>query len=235
MKSHEAAESRIRSVYRRRRDNPELLRLESYLNAGNLFLFQQRERQVLRLLESNYGFDLGAVKILDVGCGTGYWIRDFIKWGVRPENLCGIDMLEDSVAEARQRCPETVRIECGSAAQMPFTDGSFDLALQSVVFTSILDSDLKRQIASEMLRVIRVGGLVLWYDFTVNNPSNPDVAGVKKREIHALFPGCQIELERVTLAPPIARMLAPISWMACHLLDRIPFLCTHYLGAIRKQ
>ncbi|MCS6927818.1 MAG: SAM-dependent methyltransferase, partial [Candidatus Binatia bacterium] len=63
---------------------------------------------------------------------------------------------------------------------------------------------------------------------------NPDVRGVKKQEIHRLFPGCQIQLSRLTLAPPLVRWLAPYSWLACYLLSRIPWLCTHYLGVIRK-
>jgi hypothetical protein len=60
------------------------------------------------------------------------------------------------------------------------------------------------------------------------------VRGVKKREIHRLFPGCRIELRRITLAPPLVRVLAPYSWLSCYLLERIPWLCTHYLGVIRK-
>jgi len=85
-----------------------------------------------------------------------------------------------------------------------------------------------------MLRVLKPDGLIVWYDFHVNNPKNRDVRGVKKQEIRELFPACQIELRRATLAPPIARTLASYSWLLCYLLERIPLLCTHYLGAIRK-
>ena len=31
-------------------------------------------------------------------------------------------------------------------------------------------------------------------------------------EIRALFPGRRIELRRVTLAPPLARLVVPVSW-----------------------
>ena len=34
--------------------------------------------------------------------------------------------------------------------------------------------------------------------------------------------------------PPLARVLAPYSYLACYLLEKFPLLCTHYLGAIRK-
>jgi hypothetical protein len=38
---------------------------------------------------------------------------------------------------------------------------------------------------------------------------------VKKREIHRLFPRCHIQLRRITLAPPLVRLLAPYTWLAC--------------------
>jgi hypothetical protein len=34
-----------------------------------------------------------------------------------------------------------------------------------------------------MVRVLKPEGLILWYYYHVNNPSNPDVRGVKCREI----------------------------------------------------
>jgi hypothetical protein len=57
---------------------------------------------------------------------------------------------------------------------------------------------------------------------------------VKRQEVVQLFPGCRIELQRLTLAPPLARLLAPYSWFACYVLEKVPWLCTHYLGVIWK-
>src|SRR5262249_33206610 len=106
---------------------------------------------------------------------------------------------------------------------------------QSTVFTSILDPELKLRVAAEMIRVANPNGCILWYDYHVNNPRNNDVRGVKRREITQLFPGCQIDLRRITLLPPLARCLAPYSYLACYLLEKLPPLCTHYLGVIRKK
>ena len=125
-------------------------------------------------------------------------------------------------------------IRCGNASQLALPDAAFDLVFQSTVFTSILDGRTKQQIAGEMLRVVRSDGLIVWYDYHVNNPSNPDVRAVKKREIHELFPRCYIELHRTTLAPPLGRWIAPRSWLLACFLENIPFLCTHYIGIIRK-
>jgi hypothetical protein len=58
---------------------------------------------------------------------------------------------------------------------------------------------------------------------------------VSKREIRMLFPACRIDLRRVTLAPPLARLLAPRSWLLTYLLSCSRVLCTHYLGAITRR
>ncbi len=98
-------------------------------------------------------WDLG--RYSKCGCGAGYWLRELVKWGARPENLTGNDLLADRVAVARRLCAPAVKLECASAAQLPFSDATFDLVLQSTVFTSILDADLKRRVAAEMLRVLK--------------------------------------------------------------------------------
>ncbi len=93
---------------------------------------------------------------------------------------------------------------------------------------------MKKRISQEMVRVSKTDGIILWYDFHMNNPKNPDVKGVKKREIYELFPECQIKLKRITLAPPIARIIAPHSTILCHLFEKLGFLNTHYIGVIKK-
>jgi ubiquinone/menaquinone biosynthesis C-methylase UbiE len=229
--SLQTEEARIRAAYARRHGDEVLY---SWFSPGNLFMAQERERQMLTLLKRHGFGTLKTTEILEVGCGDGYWLREFIKWGARPENIIGIDLLPGLVAEAKRLCPSAVQIRCDSAAKLAFPDAAFDLVLQSTVFTSILDSDMKQRVASEMIRVVKKDGLIVWYDYHVNNPWNPDVRGVKRREIDRLFPGCRIKLQRTTLAPPLVRLLAPYSWMVSYLLAKCPFLCTHYLGLIQK-
>jgi SAM-dependent methyltransferase len=225
-------EARIRTAYaKRQRDDIRY----SWFSPGHLFIMQEREHRLLTILR-HHGFTLlETYKILEIGCGTGYWLREFIKWGARPENITGVDLLSDRVTEAKTLCPEAVQVQCGSAAALAFPGATFDLVLQSTVFSSVLDSSMQQQMASEMLRVVKHDGLILWYDYHVNNPWNADVRGVKRRAIHRLFPGCSIQLQRLTLAPPLVRLLAPYSWLACYLLGKVPWLCTHYLGVIRKN
>ncbi len=225
----QAEEQRIRDAYARRSD-----RCYAESAAGR-FQIQERERQALRLLDRHGFMPLSGKRILEVGSGSGHWLRDLVAWGADPENVFGVELLPATAARSRRLCAPGVTIACGSAADLDFETESFDLVLQSTMFTSILDPEMRQRIAEEMQRVVRPGGLILWNDFFLRNPRNRDVRPVGKREIHQLFPGCDIELNRVGLAPPLARALAPRSYLACYLLARIRPICTHYLGAFRKR
>lgn len=224
-------ESRIREAYARRRPNPRY----SWFNPGHLFMAQEEERRILGLLSKRGYTALDKLHILEIGCGTGHWLREFIKWGMSPANIVGVDLLSGHIARAKELCPESVQFECGNAAKLNFPDSTFDIVFQATVFTSIMDAELKKQVASEMVRVVKNGGLIVWYDYFLNNPSNRDVRGVRKSEIKQLFEGCEIDLQRMTLAPPIVRRVAPHSWLLCHLLQKVPWLCAFYLGAIQKN
>jgi ubiquinone/menaquinone biosynthesis C-methylase UbiE len=195
---------------------------------------QERERHTLVLLRRYRCIPLTEKTILDVGCGSGAWLQQFIRWGARAENVAGIDLRADPLARARQALPASVRLELGNGAALPFESGMFDIVLQSTMFTSVLDPEIRRQTASEMLRVLKPDGLILWYDFLVNNPANPDVRGVRKREIRTLFSGCRLDLRRVTLVPPVLRWIAPRSWFLTYVLSHVRPFCTHYLGVITK-
>ena len=230
--SSQIEEARIRAAYAKRQKDDARY---SYFSMGHLFMMQEREQCLLTVFKRNDLAPLHTKKILEVGCGTGYWLREFIKWGARPENITGIDLLANRVAEARYLCPEAVRVMYGNAAELAFPDATFDLVVQSTVFTSVLDARMKQQMASEMLRVVKDDGFILWYDYHVNNPWNPDVRGIKRQEISQLFPGCRIKLQRLTLVPPLVRLLAPYSWLACYILGKIPWLRTHYFGLISKE
>ncbi|MDY6987479.1 MAG: class I SAM-dependent methyltransferase [Thermodesulfobacteriota bacterium] len=224
-------EERIKLAYSRRRGDATIY---SFFNPAQLFMAQELEREVIRLLLRHGVNRLADRKILEVGCGTGWPLRKAITWGARPENVCGIDILADAIEEARRLSPH-MDLRCGNAETLPFEDGSFDVVIQFTMFTSILDSVMKRSVAKEMVRVLKSDGLILWYDYFISKPTNADVKGIGRSEVIRLFSDCSFDFSRVTLAPPIARAIAPYSFLLCYLLDKIPWLRTHYLVVIRKR
>ena len=104
----------------------------------------------------------------------------------------------------------------------------------STVFSSLLDDHFQQRLADAMWRWVKPGGAVLWYDFTVDNPRNPDVRGVPLREVRALFPQAAIAARRVTLAPPLARAVCRVHPGLYTLCNVLPPLRTHLLGWLGK-
>lgn len=224
---------RIKKTYARRKEEISPDRY-SYFSPSHLFIVQSRERAVLKTLKSKGFSDLKDKRILDIGCGDGTILRNFIQYGASPENCFGIDLLPDRIQQASRLSPN-LHFTCGDASSLPFKDASFDIVLQYTVFTSILDKDMKKNIADEMKRVLKHKGIIVWYDFFVNNPRNPNVKGVKQQEVRSLFKGYDIQIYFLTLAPPLVRLLSPVSLTLCHILEKLPILCTHHLIIIRKM
>lgn len=171
---------------------------------------------------------------LDVGCGRGSWLVDFVQWGVDPRRVAGIDIVPGRVTDARRSLPDA-DIQVGDASRMPWADGTFDVVSQFGAFTSVLDSSMRRRMAAEMLRVLKPQGIILWYDFAFNNPRNPNVRGIKIQDIRDLFAGCDVTTRKIMLAPPLARAVVPVSWIFAQMLEKLPFLRTHLIGTIRKR
>ena len=115
----ESEEARIQAVYARRQGDAALY---SYFNPGHLLMLQQRQRTLLTMLSRDDCTRLDSKKILEIGCGKGYWLREFINWGARPQNITGIDLMEEHVSEARRLCPTGVKVQYGNAAKLDFPD-----------------------------------------------------------------------------------------------------------------
>jgi ubiquinone/menaquinone biosynthesis C-methylase UbiE len=233
MSSGEVETLRIRSAYARRNYTVPKDRY-SLFKEENLLAHQEVQRELIRLLRHFERTDLERAKILDVGCGAGFWLRQLIQWGARPGNLFGIDLLEERITEGKKLCPSALTLKCQDASRLDFEDCTFDLVLQFTVFTSVLDSMMKSDLAKEMKRVLRPGGCIVWYDYFVSNPRNPDVRGVNRKEIKQLFSGLSVHLRRITLAPPLGRAVGSRSPTLYRLLSICKPLCTHYLGFFQK-
>lgn len=239
---HESEARRIREVYARRAREIPADRY-SPTNLANRFFIEQRVRRAIGVLQARNMLPIAGRKVLEVGCGARGWLRELEDWGAARSDLHGIDLDAERVFACRQLLGAVTAedgtilsrgadIQRGDACELPWADGSFDIVIQSTVMTSILDERVRRRVASEMLRALRPDGVILWYDFAFNNPRNPNVRGIGRREIAALFPRCELRLERVTLAPPLARAVVPWSWLAATFLEGLRVLNSHLIGAI---
>ena len=225
---------RIKEVYQRRYQISVDYHIHSFFNLGNLYISQRRDWEIFKRLKQYGIFTLKDKKILDVGCGAGGDLINFIRYGAMPDNCFGIDLLPDRIERASSISPN-IDFRWANAERLPYEDKSFDIVLMFTVFTSIFDSEVKKNIAKETLSVLKSDGIIIYFDFCFNNPKNKDVKGIKKREIYNLFDSCDLYLKRITLAPPLSRIMAPYSYLTCHVLEKLRVFNTHYLGLIRRS
>jgi SAM-dependent methyltransferase len=234
--TYEANETKaVRVRYARRQGDS---RRYSLLTPAVLLAFQEKQRAMADLFIKIGWRDLSSVRLLEVGCGTGANLLDLLRFGFKAEHLQGIELLPASAEQARSVLPASVRITVGDAADPAgalIHTGSLDVVYQSTVFSSLLDDAFQQRLADTMWRYVRPGGGVLWYDFTVNNPRNRGVRGVPVKRIRQLFPEGALRLQRITLAPPIARLVTRLNPKLYSVFNACAWLRTHVLAWIEKS
>lgn len=193
----------------------------------------ERARLAARLLHRAGAFPDVRTPCLEVGYGRLGWLGELVAWGVAERRLHGVELDAERAACAREVLP-AADLRVGDAAELPWPEASFGLVVASTVFTSVLDPAARRRMAAEIVRVLRPGGALLWYDLRVDNPSNRAVRGIGRRQLRELFAPLRGEIRSLTLAPPLARWVAPRSHLAAALLAALPFLRTHLLAALVK-
>lgn len=207
--------------------------LYSLSNPAYLFTIQQRQRDVMKLLKQEGMLPLADKDILELGCGAGGVLLELLAAGASPSRLHGTDLLATRINQARQLLPN-VALTCADGRQLPYPDNSFDILLQFTVFSSILSRSVCYTVAQEVRRVVRPGGLIVWYDFWLN-PKNKETWGIRPQQIRQFFPESDYSFQRITLAPPLARRVVPVSWTGALLLEKLRLFNSHYLVAIRPN
>jgi SAM-dependent methyltransferase len=108
----------------------------------------QAMQRALRLAQIPPG-----ARFLDVGCGTGRWLRRYQQIGFHP---AGLDVTPGMLRTARQQ-GTTAPLIAGEAYRLPFAGESFD-AVSDVTVVQHIPAALQPQALAEMLRVLKPGG-----------------------------------------------------------------------------
>jgi len=206
----------------------------SLLRADVWQTVQERQRAMLGLFARAGLDDLSALRLLELGCGSGGNLLELLRLGFAPERLTGLELLPERHAQARRLLPAATTLWLGDATDAPLAPASQHIVLQATVFSSLLDAAAQAQLAAAMWRWLRPGGGVLWYDFVYDNPRNPDVRGVPLARVRELFPEGRVSFERVTLAPPLARAACGLHPALYGVFNALPLLRTHVLAWVGK-
>ena len=177
---------------------------------------------------------VAGLRLAEVGCGDGGNLLQVLQLGFEPTQLTGLELLPERVQAARRRLPPGVELIEGDATQAALPPASQHLVLAYTVFSSLLDAHFRQRLAQAMWSWLQPGGAVVAYDFTWDNPRNPDVRGMPAAEWRRLFPEGRFSSRRLTLAPPLARRAAAVHPALARTLNLLPPLRTHLMAWIEK-
>ena len=183
--------------------------------------------------------DRAQARVLDVGCGTGSSLIQFLRLGFHPEKLAGVDSSAERIAQARAMFPN-VDFRCESAESLSFDDTIFDVVFESTLFMMLTSEEIARRIAGEMLRVTRSGGYLMLVDWRYAEPRSTDHRAMSSKRIASLFGVGHttdvVARERGALVPPLGRLLsrrAPSIYFAVQSL--LPFAVGQITTVLQKR
>lgn len=126
-------------------DSPQAVSQDQWLTTElGTYIFSRQERLILDLVAPSAGEAL-----LDVGCGTGNFLRLFQKAKCV---LTGIDSSSAALEHARDKLGPQCELAQGTAGDLPFSDNEFDVV---TLINSLQIQDNPQKVIAEAIRVSR--------------------------------------------------------------------------------
>jgi SAM-dependent methyltransferase len=220
---------RLTDIYRDYETRPGRRRGWAHENPGNAAI---RAALLGRLLPAVEGELRGSGNILDLGCGSGWWLELFRDRGVDPARLHGIDAIQDRIEEARERLPGS-DLRVGDIRRLPYGDESFGLVLIVSVLSDLPGEGDVETALREAVRVLTPGGLLLAYEPRAPNPFNRDVHRISARRFDRALGKGWVGTP-LTVLPPLSFRLGSGTSRLYPALARLRPLLTHRLVEYRK-
>ena len=160
-------------------------------------------------------------KILDIGCGVGDWCHLAAQYGAK--SVDGFDIQENMVDLAKQATShlDKVRIQVGDVGDMPYKDGSFDVAI-SLYVTCNLSSETFAKHFIELYRVLVPGGKAIlliptdWCSSKLYTKIGVDASSVEKKITQVLS-----RLPKYPTTAQVAEVLKDVNdiYVTCFAVD----------------
>jgi len=204
--------------------NPEVL--------FQVLAFQKSVVEALRELPTNRNW-----YILDIGCGSGGSLLQFLSFGFAPSCLYGIDIIPERIYEGKERFPN-IKFSCGDASQTNYNSNYFDIVMESTMFIQLTDDDLSQRIADEMLRVVKPLGYLMLIDWRYSYRHSEMKALSRKRIIKLFKVGTYTRIHCYkygALIPPIGRLMSSHLSLFYFFVQRLfPFLVGQVTVVLQK-
>ena len=155
-----------------------------YLGLGepyNRWIYRVRERIVTRVARAELPNDMASLEMLDIGSGTGFYLRLWGKLGVG--HVTGSDLTRTSVDALTQQFPgsKIMQFDVGST-EVPFPSNSFDAISIMDVVPHIVDDENYRRAMVNIANLLRPGGVLFCTEYLAPAEHRAEHEVVRTRE-----------------------------------------------------
>lgn len=221
---------KIKKEYQLRDANQSTLKLYSNYDLSTVYIRHEIERYLIKFFNQiNISNEIKNLKILDVGCGGGTYFNLFLQLGFENDNIFGVELLYDRIVRATLLHKN--KIVNANACFLPFNDNTFDFVVHFTLLSSITNYYMRKQIASEMVRVTKNNGYIISYDMNYVNPFNKNLLSLTYKDLKRLF-GNVIACYKIILNPIILRKVVDYK-LVCDILSKMTFLNAFNLAFIK--
>jgi ubiquinone/menaquinone biosynthesis C-methylase UbiE len=216
---------RISRIYARYARSERTQRSWSATNAGNIAIRAELVDRARELLGTKLG---EADAILDVGCGSGWWLERLAGDRRLTARLHGLELLPERAAAAQARVP-LAEVATGDARALPSEPQSFDVVTLFTVLSSLANAADAERAIGEARRVLRPSGALLIWEPRVRNHLNRATIPIGAALLERALAGARVQAVTTTVLPPLARRLGDRTQSLYPRLARIDALRTHRL------
>jgi SAM-dependent methyltransferase len=134
-----------------------------YTNPVSGGYWRMRDELVAEAIINHFDPLKRPMTVLEIGVGYGHELAKFSLLGIPNTQLIGLDLVPERLRRAGELYP-SLQFARGDARDLPFPDACFDVVCQFTCVMHAGSKESQRRICQEMARVLKPGGVILWWD-----------------------------------------------------------------------
>lgn len=227
----------VKKYYKKRIKSKEIKELYHYYKIDNHIHKLWRTYYFTNFINQNFKKNLNKIKFLDFGCGNGNFILELLSWGALPNNCTGVDLINTNIKNAKQKLPKEIKLIVGTDTKLS-NKKKYDVIFLNTVLSSIPDEVHRLNLLSSLIKKLNKNGIILIFDFIINNPKNSFTRKLDYKKIIKTFYKFEIKKNKIILAPLISRIFYKFGLSAGVIFEFMPFLkflYSHMCISMRKK
>jgi SAM-dependent methyltransferase len=153
----------LNEFYANRDREDQYERCYGYVNPVAAAYWYLRDEIVFETIQKHFDTLRNPLRVLEIGVGHGHELEKFSLIGIPNSGLVGIDLVFERLDDAKYFHP-CINVSQQDGAELAFADCSFDIVCQFTCVMHALSKELQSSICREMARVLKPGGIIIWWD-----------------------------------------------------------------------